>query len=163
MQVSRTKKASGIISRTPVAAGVAVALASPAIMAQDDLSIEEVVVTAQKRTQNLQDVPISIQTLGSESIKELNLTNFKDYTQMLPSVAMTPTLGAGSSFNLVYMRGIATAGDGQATTSVPSVGMYLDELSMTTIKLTGRHTSRYHEQARCQRLFVECQRICEHR
>ena len=32
------------------------------------------------------------------------------------------------------MRGIATAGDGQATTSVPSVGMYLDELSMTTIQ-----------------------------
>jgi len=134
MQVSRTKKAAGYLSRTPVAAGVAVALASPAIMAQDDLSIEEVVVTAQKRAQNLQDVPISIQTLGSESIKELNLTNFKDYTQMLPSVAMTPTLGAGSSFNLVYMRGIATAGDGQATTSVPSVGMYLDELSMTTIQ-----------------------------
>ena len=72
--------------------------------------------------------------LGSQAIKELNLTNFKDYTQMLPSVAMTPTLGAGSSFSLVYMRGIATAGDGQATTSVPSVGMYLDELSMTTIQ-----------------------------
>lgn len=60
MQVSRTKKAAGYLSRTPVAAGVAVALASPAIMAQDDLSIEEVVVTAQKRAQNLQDVPISI-------------------------------------------------------------------------------------------------------
>jgi iron complex outermembrane receptor protein len=52
----------------------------------------------------------------------------------LPSVAMTPTLGAGSSFSLVYMRGIATGGDGQATTSLPSVGMYLDELSITTIQ-----------------------------
>jgi len=134
MQGSRTRKSSNTFSRTPISAGVIVALTSPAVMAQDDLAIDEVVVTAQKRAENLQDVPISIQTLGSESIKELNLTNFKEYTQMLPSVAMTPTLGAGSSFSLVYMRGIATAGDGQATTSVPSVGMYLDEMSMTTIQ-----------------------------
>jgi iron complex outermembrane receptor protein len=134
MQVSRSRKNSNAFSRTPISAGVIVALTSPAVMAQDNLAIDEVVVTAQKRTENLQDVPISIQALGSEAIQELNITNFKDYTQMLPSVAMTPTLGAGSSFSLVYMRGIATAGDGQATTSVPSVGMYLDELSMTTIQ-----------------------------
>jgi iron complex outermembrane receptor protein len=134
MQVSRSRTSSTTFLRTPISAGVIVALTSPAVMAQDNLAIDEVVVTAQKRTENLQDVPISIQALGSEAIQELNITNFKDYTQMLPSVAMTPTLGAGSSFSLVYMRGIATAGDGQATTSVPSVGMYLDELSMTTIQ-----------------------------
>ena len=133
MQVSSTQKRSATFSRTPLAAGVTLALASTGLLAQE-LAIEEVVVTAQKRSENLQDVPISIQALGNQAISELNLTNFKDYTQMLPSVAMTPTLGAGSSFNLVYMRGIATAGDGQATTSQPSVGMYLDELSMTTIQ-----------------------------
>ncbi|MEL7186978.1 MAG: TonB-dependent receptor plug domain-containing protein, partial [Pseudomonadota bacterium] len=133
MQDSHTDK--GLFKRTPVASGVVLALASPALFAQDgNLVIDEVVVTAQKRAENLQDVPISIQTLGSQAIEELNLNNFKEYTQMLPSVAMTPTLGAGSSFNLVYMRGIATAGDGQATTSLPSVGMYLDELSITTIQ-----------------------------
>ena len=135
MQVSQSKKTPFAFTRTPVATGVVMALASPVLFAQDgDFAIEEVIVTAQKRTQNLQDVPISIQALGTQAIQELNLTNFKDYTQMLPSVAMTPTLGAGSSFSLVYMRGIATAGDGQATTSLPSVGMYLDELSMTTIQ-----------------------------
>ncbi len=135
MQVSQPKNDSPSFSRTAVATGVVLALASPVLLAQEGaLAIEEIIVTAQKRAQNLQDVPISIATLGSEAIKELNLTNFKDYTAMLPSVAMTPTLGAGSSFNLVYMRGIATSGDGQATTSQPSVGMYLDELSMTTIQ-----------------------------
>lgn len=134
MQVSRNKKDSITFSRTPLAAGVMVALTSPAVLAQESFEIEEIVVTAQKRSENLQDVPISIQAIGEQSIKELNLQNFKDYAAMLPSVAMTPTLGAGSSFSLVYMRGIATAGDGQATTSVPSVGMYLDELSTTTIQ-----------------------------
>ena len=114
MQSSRQTKDLLTYSRTPIAAGVMVALTAPAVFAQEQ--IEEVIVTAQKRTENLQDVPISIQAIGEQSIKELNLTNFKDYAAMLPSVAMTPTLGAGSSFSLVYMRGISTAGDGQATT-----------------------------------------------
>jgi outer membrane receptor protein involved in Fe transport len=133
MQVSRENDESQPFMRNPIAAGVVLALASPTLLAQE-AEIEEIITTAQKREQSLQDVPISIQMLGNQSIEELNLSNFKEYTQMLPSVAMTPTLGSGSSFNLVYMRGIATAGDGQATTSLPSVGMYLDELSMTTIQ-----------------------------
>jgi len=134
MQVSRKSKVSRSFSRTPVAAGILLALSSPALMAQESATIEEVVVTAQKRTENLQDVPISIQALGSEALTELNLQNFKEYAQMLPSVAMTPSLGAGSSFSLVYMRGISSAGDGQATTSQPSVGMYLDDQPITTIQ-----------------------------
>ncbi|NIS91244.1 MAG: TonB-dependent receptor [Woeseiaceae bacterium] len=133
MQVSLKSDSPQKFVRTPIATGVMLAVASPALFAQET-AIEEIVTTAQKREQSLQDVPISVQLLGNQQISELNLTNFKDYTQMLPSVAMTPTLSSGSSFNLVYMRGIATAGDGQATTSLPSVGMYLDELSMTTIQ-----------------------------
>lgn len=136
MQVSQVRKESTIYTRTPIAAGIVVALASPALMAQEDgtFAIEEVVVTAQKRSENLQDVPISIQALGAQAIEELNLTNFKDYTQMLPSVAIQQSAGAGAGFARVYMRGIATSGDGQATTSLPSVGMYLDELPTTTIQ-----------------------------
>ena len=134
MQVAHGKTTTKSFSRTPVAAGIVMALASPALMAQQQARIEEVIVTAQKREESLQDVPISIQALGNQEIEELNLTNFKDYVQMLPSVASQPSLGAGSSFSTVYMRGIATAGDGQATTSLPSVAMYLDELSITTIQ-----------------------------
>jgi outer membrane receptor protein involved in Fe transport len=134
MQVSQSgKRARGFV-RTPLATGVLLALASPVLMAQGAVTIDEVVVTAQKRSENLQDVPISIQALGSQTIQELGIVNFKDYAQMLPSVAMTPNIGAGSSFSKVYMRGISTAGDGQATTSQPSVGMYLDDLPITTVQ-----------------------------
>ena len=134
MQVSRKKSTPHVFSRTPIAAGIVAALATPVVFAQsEDLAIEEIITTAQKREQSLQDVPISIQMLGSESIDELNLTNFKEYTQMLPSV-VTQADDAQGGNTLVYMRGIATAGDGQATTSLPSVGMYLDELSITTIQ-----------------------------
>ena len=121
------------IPRTPIAA--AIMLACPALMAQQ---LEEVIVTAQKRTENLQDVPISIQALGTEQLEELQVNNFRDYVQMLPTVTMAPGAGggygAGAGFAAVYMRGVTTGGDGQATTSVPSVGMYLDEQPITTIQ-----------------------------
>ena len=132
MKKITTKKFPNRFGRAPLAA--AILLLSPGLIAQQSAGIEEVVVTAQKRAQNLQDVPISIQTLGNETISDLGIQDFQDYAKMLPSVAMTPSLGAGSSFTLVYMRGIATAGDGQATTSQPSVGMYLDEQPITTIQ-----------------------------
>ena len=130
-QISLTKN-SKRFAKTPVAA--AILLASSMVMAQSGPQLEEVVVTAQKRTENLQDVPISIQSLGNQALKELNVQNFQEYVKVLPSVAITPSLGAGAGGTLVYMRGIATAGDGQATTSQPSVGMYLDETPITTIQ-----------------------------
>ena len=132
MTVGKTTTFTRKFGRAPLAA--AILLLSPGLIAQQTQGIEEVVVTAQKRAQNLQDVPISIQTLGNETISDLGIQDFQDYAKMLPSVAMTPSVGAGSSFTLVYMRGIATAGDGQATTSQPSVGMYLDEQPITTIQ-----------------------------
>jgi len=79
-------------------------------------------------------VPISIEAIGTEKLEELNIRNFTDYVRMLPSVASTPSIGAGAGFSAIYMRGIVTGGDGQATTSLPSVGTYLDEQPVTTIQ-----------------------------
>ena len=118
---SKTQVLPRRIPRSPVA--LAIMLACPVVMAQERTGLEEIIVTAQKRTENLQDVPISIQALGTKTLEELNIKNFNDYVQMLPSVTSQPSLGAGGGFSLVYMRGIATGGDGQATTSQPSVGM----------------------------------------
>ena len=64
MQDSREKDNPSQFMRTPVAAGVVLALASPTLLAQES-RIEEIVTTAQKREQSLQDVPISIQALGA--------------------------------------------------------------------------------------------------
>jgi iron complex outermembrane receptor protein len=123
-----------VLTRTPIATAVLLALGSPIAHSQETTTLGEVVVTAQKRVENLQDVPVSIDAIGEEKLDELNVQNFKDYVQFLPSVTMAPSIGSGSSFNAVYMRGIATGGDGQATTSQPSVGMYLDEQTLTTIQ-----------------------------
>ncbi len=135
MPVVFPKRPQSFLAHTPVATAVFLALASSAVMAQQETtSLGEVIVTAQKRAESLQDVPISLDALGAEKMEELNVQNFKDYVQFLPSVTMAPSLGAGSGYSAVYMRGVATGGDGQATTSVPSVGMYLDEQPITTVQ-----------------------------
>ena len=53
---------------------------------------------------------------------------------LLAGDAPAPTMQTGGGYNLVYMRGVATGGDGQAITSLPSVGTYLDEQPITTIR-----------------------------
>ncbi|HEY3785194.1 MAG TPA: TonB-dependent receptor [Steroidobacteraceae bacterium] len=92
--------------------------------------LEEVVVTAQKRAENLQNVPISIQAINTEKLEQMNVTNFDDYAKLLPSVSFQT---AGPAFEHTYMRGVASGGDGNHSGSLPSVGMYLDEQPVTTI------------------------------
>ena len=90
----------------------------------------EIIVTAQKREENLQDVPVSIQAIGTRRLDQLNISNFEDYTKQLPSVAFQTSQSGGT---VVYMRGVATGGDGNHSGSLPSVGTYLDEQPVTTI------------------------------
>jgi outer membrane receptor protein involved in Fe transport len=90
----------------------------------------DIIVTAQKRSENLQDVPISIQALGTERLEQLNVASFTDYTKLAPSVSFQ-TAQSGSPN--VYIRGVASGGDGNHSGSLPSVGVYLDEQPVTTI------------------------------
>jgi iron complex outermembrane recepter protein len=90
----------------------------------------EIIITATKREENLQDVPISVQVLGTRKLDQLNISNFEQYTKQLPSVSFQT---AAPGFTVVYMRGVATGGDGNHTGSLPSVGTYLDEQPVTTI------------------------------
>jgi len=98
--------------------------------ADDDADDADIVVTAQKRSENLQDVPISIQALGTERLDELNVANFNDYTKLLPSISFQT---AQPGVTNVYIRGVASGGDGNHSGSLPSVGVYLDEQPVTTI------------------------------
>src|SRR5512144_2504074 len=101
--------------------------ATPAAQPSDS---DEIIVTAQKREENLQDVPISVQAIGTRRLDQLNISNFEDYTKQLPSVSFQT---AAPGYTVVYMRGVATGGDGNHTGSLPSVGSYLDEQPVTTI------------------------------
>ena len=104
---------------------------SPVVLAQQAGVLEEVVVTAQKRTENLQDVPLSVTALGTETLEAHNVDSFTDYVKLLPSVSYQ---SFGPGFALVYMRGVASGENGNHSGPLPSVGIYLDEQPITTIQ-----------------------------
>ncbi len=118
------------LAMTPLAAAIIAAITSVSPALAQEVMLEEVVVTAQKRTQSLQDVPISIQVLGNQQLEDLNVQGFGDYIAFLPTVSFQSSRPGVSQ---VYMRGIASGGDGNHSGSMPSVGVYLDEQPVTTI------------------------------
>ncbi len=94
-------------------------------------TVEEIIITAQKRAEDMQDVPISVQALGGEKLDTLQVSNFGDFVKFLPSVSVQST---APGFGSVYMRGVASGGDGNHSGPLPSVGIYLDEQPITTIQ-----------------------------
>ena len=93
----------------------------------------EIIITATKREENMQNVPISVQALGTRRLDQLNISNFEDFTKQLPSVTF---LTSQPGQTTVYMRGISAAGsgaEGNHSGPLPQVGMYLDEQPITTI------------------------------
>ncbi|HEY1559517.1 MAG TPA: TonB-dependent receptor, partial [Caulobacteraceae bacterium] len=93
-------------------------------------SLSEIVVTAEKRSENIQKVPMSIQAIDTKKLDQLNVTNFADYVKFVPSIQYETF---GPSVTTIYMRGVADGGDGNHSGPLPSVGTYLDELPITTI------------------------------
>lgn len=90
----------------------------------------EIIVTATKRAESLQKVPISIQALSPEVLSQHQVASFDDYAKLLPSVSFQ-SFGPGQT--QLYFRGIATGGDGLHAGPLPTSGLYLDETPLTTV------------------------------
>ncbi len=90
--------------------------------------VDQIVVTATKRAENAQDVPVAVQALGEKSLDELRVDNFNDYLAQLPGVTAG---GSGPGQNTIYIRGIASTTPNLTTAGVaglaPNVALYLDE------------------------------------
>ncbi|MEM7610626.1 MAG: TonB-dependent receptor [Pseudomonadota bacterium] len=107
-------------ARFLLAASVAASFTlAPAANAQQQL--DEIIVTAQKRDQNVQDVPIAIQVVGAQFIDDLAADNISDISRFIPGL----DVGAGSPTQPRYsIRGITTSDFGVGTD--PAVGVYVD-------------------------------------
>lgn len=125
--IAKAVKRHSLQLQAPVVA--ASLIVAPAVYAQDS-AIEEVLVTATKRELSLQEVPISMQVLDETTLDELNINNFDDYIHFLPNVS---SQSVGPAQSTVYMRGVATGGDGNFSGVNPSVAVYLDEQPVTAI------------------------------
>src|SRR3984885_11669963 len=110
------------------AAGFVHAAAATDTEASD--SIQEITVTAQRRTENVQNVPITIQALTAETLNQLSVTTFNDYVKYLPNVT-APNNGPGQGN--IFMRGLSVGAAGsQSSGSIggfPNVAIYLDDQS----------------------------------
>ncbi len=140
--VDHSNARAGLPRHATLVAAVAAALSGmPLAHADDDKTndgaLEAIVVTAQKRTENLQEVPLAIQALSTEKLEELNVKSLDDYVKYMPSVSYVRSQGQGGNgqpgTTHVYMRGVVSGGDGNHSGSLPSVGTYLDEQPVTTI------------------------------
>ncbi|MBT7951367.1 MAG: TonB-dependent receptor [Gammaproteobacteria bacterium] len=102
---------------------------SPSVSAQE---LEEIVVSAQRREESLQDVPVSITAFSAETLKRQNIKEAKDYLTITPNVNFTEDGELGARSVGIAMRGVSdlansfTGGGGLAS----SFGIYLDEFNI---------------------------------
>jgi len=104
--------------------------ASPAAGTTRSGQMEEVLVTANRRAESVQDVPITVQVLTENTVDKLNVRTFDDFVSYLPGVTAH---GVGPAQDTIYVRGLGTtewslqaAGTGAP---YPTVAIYLDEQS----------------------------------
>ena len=89
------------------------------------VELEEIVVTAQRREQNISDVSQAVQALSGDDLDELNITNFEEMITLIPGAIQNSTISHGS--NVYSIRGVAASEtDGDAT-----VGYYLDNFAFS--------------------------------
>src|SRR6185503_21375584 len=85
----------------------------------DASQLATIIVTAQRRTENIQDVPISMQALTSQTMRELNIQTFDDYVKYLPNVTAANN---GPGQNEIFMRGVSAGS--QASQGSGSTGLW---------------------------------------
>ena len=106
--------------------------APPAAADAGAANSSEIVVTANKREENIEKVPISIQALTAAKLEQHDVENFDDYAKLLPSVSFQ---SYGPSQAQIYFRGITSGSDynGAFAGSQPTSALFLDEVPLTTI------------------------------
>ncbi len=113
-----------LLSCTAISALLTVGMSSTAHAQLED----EVIVTATKRSETAQSIPIAVQALGENTLEELRVDVFTDYLVQLPGVTAG---GAGPGNNTIYIRGLASTTPATSIAGVaglaPNVAFYLDE------------------------------------
>lgn len=118
----------GLMAGAAVALGAAPALAQsaagpgPAPTAQNDSSVAEVIVTAQKREQRLQDVPIVVTVLNQQKLQDAQVRSVSDLAALTPG--LTVNTNASESTTIARIRGVGNVADNPGLEQ--SVGLYID-------------------------------------
>lgn len=103
--------------------------AAPAVTADTSSTggLQEVVVTARKRQENLQEVPLSIDVFSQQDLRNLAISTMDDYLQKVPSISYIST---GPGTQLYVMRGVSD-GSNPNYANTSSTGFFVDDISMS--------------------------------
>jgi outer membrane receptor protein involved in Fe transport len=93
-------------------------------------AVEEVVVTAQRRSETQQTTPLSLEVLSTKRLVQTKVASFDGFAKLLPSLSYQ-TFGPGQA--QLTIRGVTNGGDGLSIGSEPTVGLYVDDIPVTTI------------------------------
>ena len=125
--MKKLKYGASLFAMASLVAPVALAQDAPA-EATSAKRLQTVTITATKRTESAQDVPVAVTALGEQQLKELGVKNFSDYLVQLPGVTAG---GSGPGQNTIYIRGLASTTPNLTVAGVaglaPNVSFYLDE------------------------------------
>ncbi len=119
--------------------GVVPAVWAPAALGEDEASagvIEEVIVTAQRREENLQEVPISISVVTGEQIERSGMRGARDYVQRLANVTFNENDQQGTKNGDISIRGLSdltSGGNERIIQSRPAIGLNVDEFSVSSV------------------------------
>mgnify|MGYP000583723536 CR=1 FL=1 len=127
-----------ILGRRSLLATAVCGLVSTGAIA-NDLALEEVLVTAEKRESSLQDTPISLLAFSNERLDRFGITDLADVAGLAPNVTITPFPNSRSSL-VIFMRGVGN-NDSQ-TTQDAAVGVYIDGVYVARSIGLGRRLAR---------------------
>ena len=111
---------------------LAALMISPAAFAQDEMVLEEIIVTAQRREQSLQEVPVAVTAFTGEALELANITEAAQYLNLTPNVSYTEDGQVGSRGISIAMRGVSNVNTDESS-FIQSIGVYLDEFSVASV------------------------------
>jgi outer membrane receptor protein involved in Fe transport len=128
--------ASLLVGMMPIAEGQGAADAPPPAAQQPAATsnqLAEVVVTAEKRTENVQEIPQSIAVLNSNQLQEQHVYNLEDLARVTPDLANTNPNGGLLGNGNYSIRGVSSAGASTGSSlGQTTIGVYLDDVAMAT-------------------------------
>ena len=108
---------------TTLITGVIGSFLIPAAEAQNELVIEEIIVTSQRRAQSVQDVPIAVNAIADTMLRNSGIDDLKELTQLAPSLQASST-NSETQGTVIRIRGVGTQGNNPAFES--AVGVFID-------------------------------------
>lgn len=112
---------------------LALVMIAPMAIAQDDgMVLEEIIVTAQRREQSLQEVPVAVTAFTGEALEIANITEAAQYLNLTPNVSYTEDGQVGSRGISIAMRGVSNINTDESS-FIQSIGVYLDEFSVASV------------------------------